>query len=306
MATPQEEFQKWMDSQSGYIGKENKAQWWNDRQTSSQNQQNLAEVFNPNRLPGFSVSGSEAEKGGKIEGLQRARILTGQTPYQIGNDYQQAYGNIKKRSELSDTGSELLRNNKAGAVADTRNQLRQDGVKGGAAAGATSQVERAKSYDVNNQLQQAQRQAEMDYLNATKANANFTQASEMNQGALAAGKDIQMPGINSSGFGTVICTELFMQGILPLEIMSKDFDFGLKTLIERPAVYWGYRFLADPVVKGMKKSKMFTKLVASLAIPWANNMAGNKNLLGATVSFIGEPICWVVGKIIITGARYAN
>jgi hypothetical protein len=270
-------------------------------------QTRLEEVFNPFQGPNFTVSGSANERAGRMDGLERARLLTGQNPYQIGQDYQEAYGNIKKRTELSDTASELLRANKAGATADARQSLSQQGVKGGANLGAVSQIERAKSYDINNQLAQNQRQAEMDYMNAAKANANFTQASEMNFGAMAAGKDMQAPSVNSNGFGTVICTELYNQGYYSDEIYLADVAYGIQVRATRPHIYAGYRLWADPVVALMKKSKLFTALVALFAIPWARNMAGENNVFGLILSEVGEPLCGLLGKIKLAfGEKYAN
>lgn len=302
---PEDQFQAWLNSQSGYTGKTAKAQWWNDYNTNTENQSRLGSLL-AGETPGLGLSGSATESKGRLEGLERAKILTGQDPYQIGKDYQQAYGNIQKRVSGNDTGSELLRANKAGAVADARNQMQQQGVKGGAALGAVAAVERAKAYDVNNQLQQSQRQAEMDYLNATKANANFTQASEMNYGAMAAGREVKPPSSNSGGMSTVICTELYRQGYYSEEIYKADQIYGLNVITFRPDIYRGYRFLADPIVTKMQKSKEFTKLVAFLAVPWARNMAGDKNLLGTTLSFFGEPFCLFVGKLIKLGVKHAN
>lgn len=308
--TAEQQFQEWLSSQSGYTGKTKKAQWWNDHNQNQANQSSLQNLMSGGQGEFSIKGGSLNEQSGRLEGLQRAKVLTGQNPYEIGQDYQEAYGNIKKRTQQADTGSELLRASKAGAVADARNQMQAQGVKGGAALGAVSAIERAKSYDVNNMLQQNQRQAEMDYMNATKANANFTTSNEMNFGQMAMGKDVKGSPVQSNGFGnfgTVICTELFMQGYFTVETMAKDFEYGMKIRRERPAVYEGYRFLADPIVKGMKKSKLLTEAVAFFAVPWALNMAGHKNLMGATVSLFGEPLCWVVGKTIsLVGAKYAN
>lgn len=271
----------------------------------NQIQSNLDGVFGQGQAP-FTVSGTANEREGRVEGLQRARVLTGQNPYEIGQDYQQAYGNIKKRTEMSDTASELLRANKAGAVADARNQMQSQGVKGGAALGAVSQVERAKAYDVNNQLAQNQRQAESDYLNATKANANFTQASEMNFGQMALGKDVKAPASNSGGMmGTVICTELYLQGYYSKEIYAADVLYGMDVRANRIEVYIGYRAWADKLVPLMQKSKLFTEMVAFFAVPWAMNMAGKKNLFGKILSKVCEPICGIIGNIIISGEKYA-
>lgn len=293
-------------NETGYKGKARKAaQAVNAEKASGPTDQDRLEAT-MNGTPNFSVSGSPNEIKGRIDGLERARILTGQNPYEIGKDYQEAYGNIKKRTNLSDTGSELLRANKAGAVADARNQMQAQGVKGGSALGAVSSVERAKSYDVNNQLQNSQRQAESDYLNATKANANFTQASEMNYAQLAAGKDVKAPASNSNGFGTVICTHLYKSGYYSYEIYEADQHYGLSMMVERPHIYNGYRLLADPIVSLMEKSKAFTYLVSLFAVPWAKNMAGDKNLFGALISMVGEPLCSFVGKLISRRKLYEN
>lgn len=300
----QKQFQEWMDSQSGYIGKTNKANWWNSYAQDQQQRKSFNNLFDPNAPAQFSMGGSLNERQGRIEGLERAKVLTGQNPFQIGQDYQEAYGNIKKRSQLMDTGSEMLRASKAGAVADTRNSMQQSGVKGGAAAQAASAVERQKAYDVNNQLVENQRKAEMDYMNAVKSNANFTTANEMNYGALAGDQDFQAAPTNSNGFGTVICTELYRQGYYSDAVYQADVTYGSKMKLENPEVYWGYRFIADPIVALMQKSKLFTKAVAFFAVPWAKNMAGEKNVLGSLVSFFGEPLCFIVGKII--GGKYAN
>lgn len=304
--TPEQQFQEWMSSQSGYIGKTAKNSWWNNYNQGVKNQATQDNIFGEGPTD-FTVTGSPNEVTGRLEGLQRAKILTGQNPFEIGKDYQEAYQTIKKRSKGEDLSSELLRANKAGAIAETRNNLQQNGVKGGSAIGAVSAVERAKSYDVNNQMMQNQRTATTDYMNAAKANANFTQANEMNFGQMALGKDVKAPSQQSGGFGnmgTVICTELFMQGILDIETMAKDFDYGVKTLNERPDIYWGYRYMADPIVRLMKKSAIFTQMVAFFAVPWAENMAGKKNLFGKLIAMVGEPLCSIVGKIILSGENH--
>lgn len=298
----QSAFQEWLSAQSGYVGKTKKAEFKQDWQTQQGNNASLNNLFS-NGPTNFGVSGGSVnEQQGRIQGLQRAKILTGQNPYQIGQDYQEAYGNIKKRVNGSDTGSELLRANKAGAVSETRDQLQAQGVKGGAAAGAVASVERQKSYDINNQIIQNQRQAQSDYLNATKANANFTQTSEMNYGALAAGKDMKAPPQNSNGFGnlgTVICTELFRQGLMDRKTFIMDVAYGIAVSKQHPDVYWGYRFVADPIVKSMKKSKAFTHFVSFCLTPWTKHMAGETNAIGMFTEKTGFFICGLIGRYIL-------
>lgn len=303
----QSAFQEWLNSQSGYVGKSKKAQFKQNWQLDKQNDKALDGVMS-SEPTSFGISGSANEVQGRIHGLQRAKILTGQNPYEIGADYQQAYGNIKKRVNGSDTASELLRANKGQAVSDAQNDMRASGVKGGAAANAASSIERQKAYDVNNQLAQNQRQAQNDYLNATKANANFTQASEMNFGMMGAGKDVQAPSTNSNGFGgmgTVICTELYRQGFMDRKTFLLDVKYGIEIYTKRPDIYRGYRYMADPIVEMMKISSVFTKMVAVLLTPWAKHMAGEKNVTGAITETVGKIICGLVGRYILGVPKHA-
>lgn len=300
--TPEDQFREWMNSQSGYIGKGAKSDWWSNHNQSQANQGRLDQLLGDGDAT-FNVGGSVKEQTGRLEGLERAKVLTGQNPYEIGQDYQEAYGNIRKRSQLADTGSEMIRNSKAGAMAEAKNQLQQQGVKGGAALGAVSSIERAKSYDVNNQLVENQRKAEQDYLNATKANANFTTANEMNFGAMATGGDVKSPGINSNGFGTVICTELHRQGFMDDRTLAADIEAGKFFHEKMPSVMAGYLFLATPIVSKMRESKKFTKVVSFIALPWAKAMAGQASVRAAFVFILGVPLCYITGKFI--GGKYA-
>jgi hypothetical protein len=125
----------------------------------------------------------------------------------------------------------------------------------------------------------------------------------MNFGALSQGKDIQQPN-GGGGMGTVICTELYRQGYYSEEIIKADREYGFNMMKTNPEIYFGYLLLADPVVKLMQKSKLFTKAIAFFAVPWAKNMAGKHNLLGEIVSTIGEPLCYIVGKIFKAERKY--
>ena len=304
-ASAEAEYQAWVKQQGDdYIGKGAKQKWWDNYSLGQDNNKSFNSYMNDENAS-FSVSGSGREQQGRLEGLNRAKMLTGFTAPEIGKEYQEAYGAIKKRANGSDTGSELLRANKAGAVADARNQMQQQGVKGGSAANAVSQIERQKSYDVNNMQQENQRKAEMDYMNATKANANFTQQSEMNYGAMALGKDIKSSPTSNGGFGTVICTELHRQGYLSDKIMAKDTAHGIWMKANRPEIYYGYLKLASPLVKLMKTSPLLTAVVAKIAVPWAKDMAGDENTLGYLVGLFGEPLCYLVGKLTKSGEQYA-
>jgi hypothetical protein len=107
-------------------------------------------------------------------------------------------------------------------------------------------------------------------------------------------------------FDSIICGELHRQGYMSDEVREKDRAYGKKLLATRPEVYVGYIYLATPVVRLMKKSKLFTKLISIPALKWANNMAGNKNLIGATISLVGEAICGFVGKLLLNNKEIRN
>lgn len=98
--------------------------------------------------------------------------------------------------------------------------------------------------------------------------------------------------------GTVICTELHRQGLMPDEWMSADKSFGHKM----PALVMdGYHFWANPVVKLMRRSHAFTMFVYTIAHPWAQEMAHLEgveregSLTGIYVMVVGIPISALFG-----------
>lgn len=99
---------------------------------------------------------------------------------------------------------------------------------------------------------------------------------------------------------TVICTELHRQGFMPADVYALDQEYGTQLAKHDPAVYAGYIRLATPVVRLMKKSRLFTRLVWVLAKPWAEEMAhqmgkGKGSLLGKAIMAVGYPLCRVKG-----------
>jgi hypothetical protein len=114
---------------------------------------------------------------------------------------------------------------------------------------------------------------------------------------------------NSSGFGmqggggmSVICTELNRQGILSDELYKADGIWFDSFKLDNLDVVSGYHYWAIPVVNVMKKSKLVTKFISLVAIPWAEDMAyqvGKRksgNLFGRFVMNIGIPICRAIGR----------
>ncbi len=102
--------------------------------------------------------------------------------------------------------------------------------------------------------------------------------------------------------GKIICTELHRQGLLADDVMEADQDFGRVVAKYEPNVMAGYIALATPIVNLMRKSKLFTKVVALIARPWADHMAyrmsvkEQDNAFGRFVMAVGFPICRFVGE----------
>jgi len=81
------------------------------------------------------------------------------------------------------------------------------------------------------------------------------------------------PTESSGGGGTVICTELFRQGMLTKEVYDADDEFGRLMSAYNNTALLGYRIWAAPIARKMKTSQLLTTAVSKFAIPWANQMA---------------------------------
>lgn len=79
-------------------------------------------------------------------------------------------------------------------------------------------------------------------------------------------------GGGGGGGGKVLCNELHRQGLLSLELLRHDERYGAAIRRNRPSIYLGYRLWADSVVKGMRASPRFTRLIAPLINQWAIEM----------------------------------
>lgn len=117
-------------------------------------------------------------------------------------------------------------------------------------------------------------------------------------------------GDGSEDDGTVICTELHRQGYMADDIYKLDADYRRMIGDE---VYVGYRKMADPVVRLMKKSAAFTWAVSKLALPWALEMAHvvahkkyKGHWLGKVIMTLGIPLCKKIGQMIISRQEAEN
>ena len=101
--------------------------------------------------------------------------------------------------------------------------------------------------------------------------------------------------------GTVICTELYRQGLLDDATYEADAAFGT-TLSE--TTLRGYRIWANPVVALMKNSETATTIVSTIAKPWTKEMAyqvgvaEEGSIIGKGMMIVGVPISWTIGVVV--------
>ena len=104
-----------------------------------------------------------------------------------------------------------------------------------------------------------------------------------------------------TGGGKIICAELYIQGLLNKDIFELDELFGDLLFAIDPLAIKGYHAWANPVVSGMRKSKIFTRFVKFIANPWTKAMAksmghGDGSFIGEIMMKVGIPACHFVGK----------
>ncbi len=121
-------------------------------------------------------------------------------------------------------------------------------------------------------------------------------------------------GTGSSNSGsTVICTELYRQGLLEKEVYWADQRFGARLAQDDPHVIAGYHFWAKPVVRLMRKSRLFSLLIfKTLAEPWAKEMSAREGvngfgtLRGKVLMAVGLPLCRTIGRILAAAQARAE
>lgn len=99
----------------------------------------------------------------------------------------------------------------------------------------------------------------------------------------------------------VICTELSYRGILSPALYAAG-SARVKTL--SPSVIRGYHLWAIPYTRWMRKYSFATKLITPFALARARHIAGSKNFLGWLSVKVGEPLCWILGKLVSTVEDY--
>jgi len=100
---------------------------------------------------------------------------------------------------------------------------------------------------------------------------------------------------------SVLCTELSHQGKLDKEVLRTEGIYVSRHVTKDE--YSGYRIIADPLVKLMQRSKLFTQIIAPFIRAFAYEMAHRVNpeiqgsKLGSYILLYGIPICRFVYKL---------
>lgn len=245
----------------------------------------------------FGSDGLSSEyRKGKSQAEDVSINLFGQSMAQTGQQMQDVISARQAALKGEDPASTLIKQS-------TANQIRAQRMGQGLTTGQETQMRREGNLQSQSALfntQQANLNAYQSLIGKIAANQ---QGSIYGLASLAAGQS--MPTQQSSGL-TVICTQLRAAGYLNDAIWESDQCYGDWVMKNDPYTYIGYRLLADPIVKLMKKSKLFTWVVSIPGRCWARHMYDGKNVIGAAIHFFGTPICRFVGLLSkINGGRYA-
>jgi hypothetical protein len=282
---------------SKYEGKEKKAQAADAQKAQVAGQS----IDQTSGVPGMgqflSQMGGGAASGAAF-GNQLANTLYGQNMAQTGGQIQDILARRKANLEGNDIVSNRIRGGAANQVMQSRAAAIAAGQRNsGTQAKRESQIKRQAGRDIASAMFDQRDRDLANYQSATGKVAEGQGGLTFQAGALGSGAQYIAPGTQKSPWDSVICTELYRQGYMPDYVYQADQALGDKLAYEDPFLMSGYHFLARPIVKLMKKSKLFTKLVSFVAMPWAYHIAGDTNLVGATIFFIGKPICRITGKL---------
>jgi len=144
-----------------------------------------------------------------------------------------------------------------------------------------------------------------------RQNTEERRNNEAHRDTASAGTDTEMhsdsgfdrlnAGLQSSPTHSVLCTQLYKSGILPLEDYCKLATFTLKY---SKYVMRGYHLWAIPCVKAMRlpgwKGRISTSIMAFIVLNWIEaQLRGKITFFGIFSKWIGEPICYILGKYFV-------
>ncbi len=237
-------------------------------------------------------------------GKKKGEELYGQTSKKTGYAVQDIIRRRKDALNGQDPASTRIREAANNEVRKLRSQSGSDGIN---RSNKEAQVHRNASAASADQLinhQNTQLDKYQDLMGNVASNQG---ALEGAYGGLGAGSQYVAPAVAQKSGGTIICTELHRQGYMSDETYEADSEYGRFIREFHPHAYIGYLFLAAPIVKIMRRSKLFTKLVSIPAIEWAKHMEfavtyceGRDSFLGRNISRVGIVLCSIVGRYLNT------
>lgn len=237
------------------------------------------------RYAGMSFSGDLGIAQGQKSGLDKASTLYGMSPEEIGTEVQDIVARRKQAIEGQDPATDALRRSKAQQIRSARSE--------GATRAQQAQIERMAMNDIGQQEFKSQQQAMGEYQSLIGNILGGT--SQMEYGSAMLNKAGETADAPENRGVTVICTELYRQGYMSADMLSKDAEYGRHVRDNDINVYIGYIWLASPIVSLMRKSPLFTKLISYPALEWAKDMAYDNSITGKIINTVGQFVCRPVG-----------
>ena len=165
--------------------------------------------------------------------------------------------------------------------------------------------------NANNQIIDLGNQLNQSFIQLAKAQGEAISQTNLAAATAAANKKAAPPAKS----GTIICTEMYNQGLMPENIFLADRRFGLHMYRTNKELLQGYWMWATPVVGWMKKNPRGTKLFYTTIVKhWSEHMAyemgtlTNDNLFGKIIHNVGVQFTKVVynfNKLKINKLNYA-
>lgn len=237
---------------------------------------------------GMTFSGDESIASGQQIGLDTAKTLYGTTAAELGREAKDIAARRKAALDGNDPATQRLRQGRNSQIRAARSA--------GATAGQEAQIHRQAAQDIRQQEFKSQQEALGEYQDLIGNMIGGTTSLQSGYAGLTkSGEKVA----DDDGGSTVICTELHRQGYMSDEMLEKDREYGAAIRSDNGSVYVGYIILAMPIVRLMKKSKLFTKLISIPAMAWARDMAYDNSFIGKCINKTGQPVCRIVGKVAV-------
>jgi len=196
----------------------------------------------------------------------------------------------------------------SGGMNDTTTALLHNDANAKAAgAGATVQMNAISQYAADNA---SNINATTGAVNATKATTTTGSTTSANisntlsdiigsNSTAASGTGTSGSSSNKSGIGSVICSQLHLEGYLTKEVYDADSRFVRNNF--HVTIVRGYQWWAVPYVRLMRKNRFAHALGVYLGMRWSKHYAAyhigteHHSLVGYIMTALGAPVCYLIG-----------